>query len=49
MAAAVIAVGWLFVAPKAAIPLGRPIRFAIELGVSTAAAAALASGVLNYL
>ena len=32
---------WLFVAPKAAIPLRRPIRLAIELGVWTVAAAAL--------
>lgn len=37
----VIAVWWLFVAPKAAIELARPARFAIELGVWTAAAAAL--------
>jgi hypothetical protein len=40
-ALAVIAVWWLFVAPKAAIDLARPARFAIELGVWTAAAAAL--------
>ena len=40
-ALAVIAVWWLFVAPKAAIELARPARFAIELGVWTAAAAAL--------
>jgi hypothetical protein len=44
-ASAVIAVWWLFVAPKAAIALRAPFRFAIELGVWTAAAAALrASG-----
>ncbi len=40
-ALAVVAVWWLFVAPKATIELARPARFAIELGVWTAAAAAL--------
>jgi Protein of unknown function (DUF2568) len=40
-ASAIVAVWWLFVAPKAAIALRRPFRFAIELGVWTAAAAGL--------
>jgi hypothetical protein len=43
-AVAAVAVVWgLFVSPKAAVPLARPLRLAIEFAVWTAAGAALYS------
>ena len=38
---AVAVVWWLFVSPKAAVDAPRPVRLVVELGVWTAAAAAL--------